>query len=187
MKLPLQITFRNMDPSEALEANIRKKAEKLDQVCDQIMSCRVIFEQHHKHHQQGNLFHVRVDLTVPGKEFVVNRDPKNQAHEDAYVAVRDAFAAAQRQLEKYNQQRQQHVKHHELPPQGRVLELFPAEDYGRIATADGREIYFHRNSLLDGDFDRLEVGTAVAFVEEVGEQGPQASTVRLISEQQAVI
>lgn len=181
MKLPLQITFRNMEPSEALEANIQKKANKLDQVCNQIMRCRVVIDEHHQHHHQGNLFHVSIDLTVPDKEIVVNRDPaQHHAHEDAYVAVRDAFNAAHRQLEKYNQQHQQHVKRHETPAHGRILELLPKEDYGRIETPDGREIYFHRHSLLSDDFDHLEVGDEMRFVEEQGESGPQASTVVLI-------
>ena len=100
MKLPLQITFRNMEPSEAVEARIREKAEKLDRFCDQIMSCRVVFEAHHQHQHQGNLFHVRIDITVPDKEIVISREPgRHQAHEDAYVAIRDAFDAARRQLE----------------------------------------------------------------------------------------
>jgi ribosomal subunit interface protein len=179
MKLPLQVTFRNMDSSAAVDANIREKAMKLDQFCDQIMSCRVIVEALHKHHHQGNLFHVRIDITVPDEEVVVSRDPaKHRAHEDVYVAVRDAFAAAQRQLQDYNAKRQQHVKHHEPEAHGRVIRLIPKEDYGVIATPDGREIYFHRNSVLNAEFDDLEEGAEVRFHEESGDQGPQASTVK---------
>ena len=54
------------------------------------------------------------------------------------------------------------------------------EDFGRILTPDGREIYFHRNSLLNGNFDKLEVGDEVRFSEEMGDQGPHASTVHLV-------
>ncbi len=102
MKLPLEITFRNVTPSDALEADIRAKAEKLDLFYDRVMACRVIVEAPHKHHHKGNTYHVRIDLTVPDGELVVSRDPgQNHAHEDAYVAVRDAFDAARRQLQDY--------------------------------------------------------------------------------------
>ena len=92
MQLPLQITFRHMEHSAALEARVRQRAEELDQFFDRIISCRVVVECSHRRHQQGNIFEVRVDLTVPGREIVVGREPGvNHAHEDPYVAVRDAF------------------------------------------------------------------------------------------------
>jgi len=182
MKLPLEITFRNMDPSEALEANVREHANKLNQFCDHIISCRVVVEQDHKHHHRGNLYHVRIDLTVPGKELVVSREPeKHHAHEDVYVAVRDAFRAIRRQLEEYNRRQRGQEKRHEMPPHGRIMSLFPDEDYGIIEAFDGREVYFHRNSVLDTSFENLRVGNEVRFHEEQGEQGVQASTVKLVS------
>jgi len=187
MKQPLQITFRNMEPSEAVEANIREKAEKLDRFCGQIISCRVVFEAHHQHHHKGNLYHVRIDLTVPDNEIVVSRDPgEHHAHEDAYVAIRDAFNAAHRQLEDYNQKRQQHVKTHAVPLHGRIAELHPGEDFGRIETADGQMIYFHRNSVLHTDFDHLEIGGEVRFDQEEGDNGPQASTVKTVGKHHVV-
>ncbi|QKT04879.1 HPF/RaiA family ribosome-associated protein [Ectothiorhodospiraceae bacterium 2226] len=181
MQIPLQVTFRNMDTPPALEADVREKAAKLDEFCPDIMSCRVVVEAQHKHHHAGNLYHVRVDLTVPGRELVVSRErDQHHAHEDPYVAVRDAFDAARRQLQDYEHRRQRHVKRHEPPSHGRILEINPAQDFGRIETSDGRDVYFHRNSVLDADFDRLDVGTEVRFDEEMGEQGPQASTVHVI-------
>ncbi len=181
MQLPIQITFRNMVSSEAMENKIREKAMKLDQVYSQIMACRVMVECSHRHHNQGNLYHVCLDLTVPDGELVANRDPdKHHAHEDAYVAIRDAFVAARRQLQRYALRRRRDVKLHDVPPHGHIMELFPHLDYGRIASADGREVYFHRNSVVDADFDNLTPGAEVRFVEEPGEQGPQASTVKLI-------
>lgn len=182
MKLPLQVTFRNMESSEFLEEKVRECAAKLDRFCDSIMACRVVIETNHRHHNKGNLFHVRIDMTVPDGEIVVSRDPKeHQAHQDAYVAVRDAFDAAKRQLKQYDQKRKRHVKVHEEAPYGRVSELVTEQDYGRISTVDGRDIYFHRNSVLNADFDKLAVGTAVSFNEEMGDMGPQASTVRVVS------
>lgn len=100
MKTPLQITFRDMPPSDALEAHIREKAQKLEQVFSDIISCRVVVEQPAKHQQQGAPFNIRIDLGVPGQEIVVDR----QENEDAYVALRDAFDAAKRQLEDYARQ-----------------------------------------------------------------------------------
>jgi ribosomal subunit interface protein len=187
MQLPLQITFRHMNPSPQMEADIREKAEKLDQFYDQIMSCRVVVESHHQHHHQGNLYHVRVDVTVPGKELVASREPgQHHAHEDVYVAVRDAFDAIRRQLEDRARERRQDVKTHEPVPHGRISRLMPDEDYGRIETADGRDIYFHRNSVVNADFDKLEIGNEVRFDEEAGDKGPQASTVHVVGKHHIV-
>jgi ribosomal subunit interface protein len=187
MKLPLQVTFRNMDHSESIEANVRERASKLDQFFEHIMCCRVVVEASHRHHHKGNLYHVRIDMTVPRGELVVSRDPgQHQAHEDPYVAVRDAFNAARRQLENYIRKLRHEVKTHEVPPHGKVIELVPPEDYGRIETPDGRLVYFHRNSLINGDFDKLNEGDEVRFDESMGDNGPQASTVRLVGKHHVV-
>lgn len=185
MKLPLQVVFRNMEPSAAIEAAVRERADKLDLFYEHIMSCRVVIELHHRHHHQGNLYHVRVDVKVPEAEIVASREPgEHHAHEDVYVAIRDAFNAVRRRLEDYIRRRRGLVKAHEAPPHGRVVELYP--DYGRIETLDGRLVYFHKNSVAGGDFDHLDVGTEVRFVEEQGELGPQASTVHVIGKHHLV-
>jgi len=112
MRLPLQITFRHMEPSPALAARIRRKADELDQLFDRITSCRVVVECRHKHHQQGNLFEVHIDLTLPGSELVAGRNhPISHAHEDAHVALRDAFAAARRRLEDHLRAVRDEAKH----------------------------------------------------------------------------
>ncbi|HXG52435.1 MAG TPA: HPF/RaiA family ribosome-associated protein [candidate division Zixibacteria bacterium] len=204
MKIPLQITFRNMPPSEAIESHIREKAAKLESFYDRIMGCRVVVEAPHRRHHKGKAYLVRIDLTVPGGELVVNREPthleaekpepleppekelaecreptREAAHEDPYVAIRDAFNAAARKLQDFARRQRGKVKRHEPPPRAVVVKLFPEEDYGFLESADGREIYFHRNSVLPPGFDRLKVGTPVYFHEEPGEKGPQASTVRI--------
>jgi ribosomal subunit interface protein len=185
MKLPLQVAFRDMEASAAVKAKVRERAAQLEQFYGQIMSCRVVIEAHHKHHHQGNLYHVRVDLKVPDTEIIAGRDPKlHHAHEDVFVAVRDAFDAARRQLEDYVRRRRGDVKTHEVTPHGRIVELTP--DYGKIETADGRLVYFHRNSVLDADFGELQIGTEVRFSEEVGERGPQASTVHVVGKHHVV-
>lgn len=185
MQIPLELSFRNMDHSDAVEADVRDKVAKLEQLHSNITSCRVIVEALHLRHHKGNTYHVRIDLTLPGHELVASRDPgQNHAHEDVYVAVRDAFNAARRQLEAINHKQKRKVKHHEAPPHGRVQQL--NEDHGRIQTSDGRDIYFHRNSLINDDFAHLEIGDEVRFDEEMGDEGPQASTVRLVGKHHIV-
>lgn len=181
MQVPLQITFRNMDSSEALEAEIRKRVDKLTKTYEQIVSCRVIVEAPPQHRRKGGLFKVNIDITCPEGKVAVNREPpvQDRSHEDAYVALRDAVDAAARQLEQYNRRRQGLVKAHEEIPRGRITRLSPLEDYGTITTVDGREIYFHRNSVLNADFDSLAIGTMITFHEEEGDHGPQASTVKI--------
>lgn len=204
MKIPLKITFRDMEPSKAIEENIRDRAAKLDALYDNIMGCRVIVEAPHRRHHKGKAYVVRIDMTVPGGELVINRAPKrlaaakaarpeelekelteshkpskHAAHEDVYVAIRDAFNAAGRKLQDFARRRRGKTKNHETAPVARVARLFPIEDYGFLETPDGREIYFHKNSVLQPGFSRLEVGTEVFYAEEPGEKGPQASTVRV--------
>lgn len=181
MEMPVQVTFRNMEHSAAIEADVREKAAKLGEFFDGIIGCRVVVEEPHRSHHQGKLVHVRIDVTVPGRELVVSREPaEHHAHEDAYVAVRDAFRAMRRQIEDHARLLRGDTKRHEAPVPARIARLFPEEGYGFIETADGREVYFHQNALVDQPFDRLTVGDAVRFVEEAGEQGPQASSVHVL-------
>jgi cold shock CspA family protein len=182
MQMPLQITFHQMSPSPALEADIRRRAQQLEEFFDRIVSCRVLVEAPHHHHHQGRLYRVRVDLGVPGEHLVVGRSPdEHGAHEDAHVAVRDSFRAARRQLEDYVRQQRGDVKSHVAPPHARVIHIEPDLEHGRLATDDGREIFFHRNSVVGG-IERLQVGTEVRFHEEAAKQGPQASSVEPIGE-----
>lgn len=108
MKLPLQITVRDVSLSETAETSIREKAAKLDNFYDSIMGCRVLVEAPHRSQHQGTLYNVRIDLTVPGSELVVKRE----SHEDLYVAIRDAFDAARRQLQDFVQRQRGNVKAH---------------------------------------------------------------------------
>ena len=183
METPLEVSFRNMDRSDAVEARVREKTEKLEQFFDRITSCRVTIEAINRQHTKGNLYQVHIEIGVPGKQVMVDRNPgKNHAHEDIYVAVRDAFNAARRRLEDHSRRKAGRVKTHEVPPHGKVARLFPYEGYGFIQTPDAGEIYFHRNSLVDADFDKLEEGQEVRYVvaEKESDKGPQASTVKLI-------
>ena len=117
MAIPLQVTFRNMTPSPAVRARIREHAEKLERLHDRIMSCRVVIRSPHRHHRKGQIFHVSIDAKVPGGEIAVNRDPgEHQAHEDVYVAVRDAFEALARRLQDVARRRRGDVKSHTDEP-----------------------------------------------------------------------
>jgi ribosomal subunit interface protein len=116
MQIPLQINFQNMDPSPAIEARIREKAAKLEQFHDRIIGCKVVVEAPHRHHHKGKLYNVRIDISVPGKDvFVGHSGPLNHAHEDVYVAIRDAFNAAGRQLEDHVRRMRGAVKAHAAP------------------------------------------------------------------------
>lgn len=196
-----------MAPSEVVEAHIRDAAQKLDEFCDEIMSCRVLVETPHRRHRKGKQHHVRIDLTAPGTEFVIKRAPKlitdkptrfrkppedvelqasrelskYAVHDDIQLTVRDAFDAARRKLQDYARRRRYAVKLHDGSPHAHVTKLFPEEGFGFLETADGREIYFHQNSVLAPGFIGLEVGTEVHFAEEMGEKGPQATTVRPVT------
>ncbi len=194
------ITFRGLDRSDALEADINRRIGKLPTYYPRIMGCRVLVEFVQRHHERGNHFHVRIDLTVPGDEIVVShdanlhtsiqereaaevpqRDEPNPERKHAAVAVREAFDLARRRLQDYARRQRGGVKHLEHQPRGHVSQLFPIDEFGYITADDGHEVYFQKTSVLGGGFDRLAVGSPVAFVEEPGDKGPQASTVRLLS------
>jgi ribosomal subunit interface protein len=172
----IQITWRNVEQSEAVEADIREKIQKLEQFYDKIVSCKVAIEASHRRHHKGNLYRIHIVLEVPEHEIVVSRDPgDHHEHEDMYVTVRDAFDSARRQLQGYVSKRRGKVKQHAAHQVGRIRMLKPDEDYGFLETADGRDVYLHRNSLINTDFDDLTEGTEVYFVEEQGREGPQAT------------
>ena len=181
MKIPLNITFRNMERSDAVEEDVKKWVDKLARASSNITSCRVTVEAPSDHKRHGGYFHTKVDIRLPGGELVINRHPDaHHSYVDVYVSIRDAFKNALRQLENFGKQRQGQVKTHESLPHGRIKKLVPAEDYGFIETPDTREIYFHRNSVLETDFDKLSLGAEVIFVEHDDQEGLRASSVRVV-------
>lgn len=119
MQIPLRITFHQMDTSAAVEEAINKKVEKLEQISKNIIACRVSVEESSRHNSQGKLFHIVVDIEVPDAPHIVvskDKDDKHE-HEDVYVAIRDAFESARRQLKEYESRRKMKVKRHSMPPQ----------------------------------------------------------------------
>ena len=200
MQTPMTVTFRGMSPSVWIEGDIRKRAAKLETVCRDITSCHVIVDVPHRHHDEGNRFSVRIDLTVPGEELAVTRESnvhaaaKDLGEEDwtkrfdvegerkhLRLVIKDAFDVARRRIQDYTRRRRLDVKTHETPSHGRVRQWNAIDEFGTIETADGRELYFHHNSVLGAGMKNLQVGADVVFVEEAGEKGPQASTVRVVA------
>lgn len=176
MEIPLQITSRNLDLDEAFKEEIREKAAKLERIHERIVRCRVVVEAPHRHKKEGILYNVRIDLTVPGGELVIKREPNI----DLTVAIRDAFDAARRRLEELLDRQRREVKHHEASPVAKITSLFQDKGFGFITTPDGKEFYFHRNSVLKQDFLKLKVGMEVRFAEEQGDKGPKASSVTVL-------
>jgi cold shock CspA family protein len=134
------------------------------------------------HHQTGGLYEINIHLALAdGREVSVGRTPPaDERNADLSFAINDAFRHARRRLQDHVRRLQGQVKRHESQPIATVKTIDPSGEFGFLEAADGHEVYFHRNSVLDGAFDRLAVGTRVTFAEEMGEKGPQASTVKLL-------
>ncbi len=183
MNLPLEITFRDVPKTPEMEDLIREKVDKLEEIFDHISSCRVAIETRQHAQNKGRPYRIRIDITVPpGHEIVVVREPsKGDMHSDLAAEIRDAFLAARRRLTDLKEKQRGDVKAHpEQEARAIVDRLFPGQGTGFLRTLDGRDIFFHRNSVLHDEYDRLDVGTGVWFLEEPGEKGPQASTVRIV-------
>jgi len=177
---PFRLTFRDYPPSDALAHYVERRVDRLEHICDRIISCHVVLEEPHRRQQHGKKYLARVDLVVPGAELVARKNlGDSRDHEDAYAAVDAAFDDADRLLYDYMHRVRRDVKHHETTPHAHVSKLFPRAGYGFLQTRDGREVYFHAHSVLRGQFHRLRIGTTVRFAEEDGEKGPQASTVAI--------
>jgi cold shock CspA family protein/ribosome-associated translation inhibitor RaiA len=199
MQLTPTITFRGMKGSDALDAAIRAHIDKLETYYPSIKGCRVLVEFLQRHQETGNHYHVGIDLTVPGEEIVVAHEAslhataqdieaekatkKAEPHPErkhAYVAVREAFDVARRRLQDYARRQRGSVKTTVRQPHGRVVQLFPIDEYGHIEAEDGHEVYFQKSSVLKNAFERMTVGSTVSYAEEAGQKGPQASTVKLL-------
>jgi len=174
MQRPVKITARDFTLTEPVEIQIREKVAGLESYFDRITGCEVVVEGAVRHHHRGGPFRVRI--TLPRGELEVNR----HAAEDLAVAIRDAFDAARRRLEDHVRELRRQVKAHEEAARGQVKKLDAKEGFGFLETPEGDEIYFHRNSVLPPGFERLKIGTEVRFVPEMGERGPQASTLEIV-------
>jgi ribosomal subunit interface protein len=176
MQRPIQITSRDFALTDAMRSLIEQRVKALEQYFGRLTGCHVVIEAPVHHHRRGGPFSVRLDLRTPRAELSVNK----QNADDLAVAIREAFDSARRRLEDHLRELRRDVKAHELPAVAHVARIFPGEGYGFLETSDNREIYFHRNSVLDERFDHLKPGTMVRFAEEEGEKGPQASSVAIL-------
>ncbi|MGD1037170.1 MAG: HPF/RaiA family ribosome-associated protein [Roseiarcus sp.] len=182
MQVPLEIAFLHCEPSEEIRSEIAKQVKRLEKFSHRITSCHVAIDGPQTRHREGGLFKIDIRIAMPEHHDVIVTRTHDNARErqHALVAIREAFGAAARQVEDVERDMRGQVKEHVAEEHGRVTKFLAEEDCGFIGTADGREIYFHRDAVLDGAFDHLNVGSEVRFFEEAGEKGAQASTVRVI-------
>lgn len=179
MQLPLQVTFHGITPSAAIQSYVERKAAKLELMADNIVRCHVVIEAPHRHSREGRRYSVHIDVRMPGREVAISRE-LGDSENDAYAAIDEAFDEAKRRLRDCVDVRRGDVKSHERALRGRVAKLFSYEGYGFIETEAGDEIYFHKNSVLNGGFARLERGDRVRFVEEEGDDGIHATSVAVV-------
>jgi ribosomal subunit interface protein len=178
-----EISYVNVEKTEYIDALVHRQIDKLHRFADDIMSCKVAIEQPNQHQRSGNPYRVRVELTLPpGKHLVVSKGlGDHEMHDELGTVVRSAFDAMERRLRAIDERRKGEVKQHEEPI-AFVSALHPEDGYAFVRTPEGRELYLHENSLLDGDFSRIGVGTGVWFAEEMGQEGPQISSARIVSQ-----
>jgi len=188
MQIPLQVTYRHVEKTEAIESLVQEKVQKLQQVCSQLNSCRVAIERAQVHPDSGSPFSVRIDMTVPPHhELCVTKSPDvGKQYVPLDAVIRDAFDAARHRLAELNERQHDHMVK-DRPEQEAiaiVTALYPEQGYGILKSLEGDEVYFNRNSIVNGDFDRLKIGTGVQCVARVAEGDIpfRASTVRVVNQ-----
>jgi cold shock CspA family protein len=182
MQTPVQIDFQGLHGTPEVRAVIEQHVADLEQRFGRVTACRVVLKAPGGHHRTGGLYEVNIRVALPnGREVNVGRTPPaDERHADLSFAINDAFRHARRRLQEHVRRLQGQVKQHEHQPIATVKNIDASGEFGFLEAADGHEVYFHRNSVLDGAFGHLAVGTQVTFAEEIGEKGPQASTVKLL-------
>lgn len=180
METQLQLDFQGTDASPALRSLVEERVSDLESRFGRITSCRVVIKAPGGHHRTGGLLEVSIFLALPdGREVAVNRTPQNdERFADPAFAIGDAFKRARRQLQDNVRKMQGKVKEPERAPIGTVAKIDHERGFGFLESADGREIYFHENSVINSGFARLGAGDRVSYHEAQGDKGPQASTVK---------
>jgi ribosome-associated translation inhibitor RaiA/cold shock CspA family protein len=191
MQVPLEIAFHNIESSAWAEQEIRTRVAELEKIFDRLVSCRVRIDQRNKDLTGTIPPVVHIELGIPGRgEIVVSHEPdrllRKYQHPDLHKAINEAFRVAERRLHDVKEQLEDRSQGsiHEIENQslGQVAELRPDEDFGFLLTKEGGLLYFHRNSLLSGNFDRLSRGDEVHYNEAIGDTGPIATKVRVKAE-----
>ena len=186
MQRPLQIAFKGMDTSPALESLIRQRVDHLETLYPRLTGCRVVVEIPHRASEIAKVpICVSVEADIPGRAPVIGRNEqeRREAKQDHTAALNNAFDAVERQLEKLGDVQKAEIKLHERAGEsGMIVRLFPEENYGFVEIENSPELYFTRNAVLGGDFDELQVGMMVHVTRatDEGPMGPQASSVRLL-------
>lgn len=180
-QVPLELAFHNLDRAEWAEDDVRKRVAKLARLHDRLNAVRVRIELDGRQNRAGNVFTVHIELSVPGRDLVVSREPRRTQRRyrnpTLQTAIADAFDAAERQLVTRKRQVNEEVRYDEPGVKGEVSQIFPERDHGFLLTNTGSQLYFHRDSA-DGSFDLLRRGDSVHYVETVGDTGPVATRVR---------
>lgn len=188
MDVPPEIAFRNVEPTEELKQGILDGIDKLEEVYDRLVACRVMVEDTTPARHSGNEYKVRLEMSIPNKTVMVEKDhTESEDHVDVHQMLREAFNVGRKRLKKMKDVRRDHGRNHDLPPHGRIARLLTDETgvrYGFLLDREGTQIYFHENALADDlDYDDLEVGDEVRFAAAAGDEGPQASTVARLAPQ----
>jgi cold shock CspA family protein/ribosome-associated translation inhibitor RaiA len=188
MQVPLELAFHNIESSDWAESEIRARVADLERIYDRLVSCRVRVDQRANNSNGTIPPVVHIELGIPGrKDLVVSHEPDHLQRKfqrpDLSNAINEAFRIAERRLLDLKEQRDGRTKeaHHDAPNQalGQVAEIDPSGDFGFLLTREGGMLYFHRNSVLSGDFEELRRGDEVYYVEDMGDTGPVASKVRV--------
>jgi len=182
METAVHLDFQGMNPSEPIRESVLKHVQVLEDRFGRITACRVVVKAPGEHHRTGGLYEINIRLSLPqGREVDIGRTAiEDERHANPAFALNDAFKRARRRLQDQVRRMEGRTKAHDRQPTATVARLDSVGGFGFLETADGREIYFHRNSVLDDAFSRLAPGTRVTFFEEPGEKGPQASSVKLL-------
>jgi ribosomal subunit interface protein len=189
MKIPPEISTHNLEVSREAEASIREHMERLEHIYGRMTTCKVRVDQRNRNEADTIPPVVHIEISVPGhKDIVVAHEPDHLLRKfqapDLRNAINEAFRIAERRLSKHKDKLADHIAEqaHEAANEfrGQVAEMTPERDFGFLMTKEGGLLYFHRNSVLTGDFDRLRRGDDVSYVEDMGDTGPIASKVRAL-------
>ena len=183
MQIPLTITFRNMQKSEEIETLIHEKVLELEQICSSIIRCRVCIEKVREFQKSGNPYRIRIELKAPQDiDIVVQRKPSGLTiYDPLSTGIRNAFLIVRRKVIESFERKREIIKISQRMESGAVVaRLFKESGYGFLRTVSGREIYFNRDAVPRNDFEKMEIGIGVWYVERESEKGPWASIVKIL-------
>src|SRR5438477_3081991 len=184
MQVAPEVTFKGVDRSAWVENYVAERLQHLEKFAQDITSCHVTLSREQSSHRKGNRYSVMVQVHVPRQHDLAVRKQKQirDMQTQLPAIINEAFGAIETQLKRTVARRRREEKAHDGQPHGMVEKIFTEEGYGFIRALEiDRQIYFHRNSVLHDDFERLTVGTEVRFAVEEGDDGPQARSVQVVS------